>query len=195
MSLRRDVLLGLAFLTLVHVADTKAEPMPTLAYVAAKNANPKRLDIFKNVLTELGYLKNIRIEYREAVLDADYDGVIAELIRRKVDIILAANVAATRAAARATKMIPIIMMAVFDPVGIGVVQSLERPGTNITGTTSYAPQLIGERLRILKRLAPQLDKIAMALNGQNPNNVAHWTSCVRKRRSLASLSSSWTSEA
>jgi putative ABC transport system substrate-binding protein len=174
MSLHRAVLLGLALLTLVQVAHTKAEPIPTLAYVAAKNANPKRLDIFKKGLAELGYVegKNIRVEYREAVLDADYNGVVAELVERKVDIILAANVAATRAAARATKTIPIVMMAVFDPVGIGVVKSLERPGTNVTGTTMYAPQLIGERLRILKHLVPQLDKVAMALNGQNPNNAA-----------------------
>lgn len=174
MSLQRAVWLGFALLTFVEVGDTKAEPVPTLAYVAAKNANPKRLDVFKKELAELGYAegKNIRMEYREAVLDADYNGVVAELVERKVDIILAANVAATRAAARATKTIPIIMMAVFDPVGIGVVNSLERPGTNVTGTTMYAPQLIGERLRILKRLVPQLDKIAMALNGQNPNNGA-----------------------
>jgi putative ABC transport system substrate-binding protein len=61
--------------------------------------------------------------------------------------LLAANAATTRAAAKATKTIPIIMLAEFDPVGIGVVKSLERPGTNVTGTTMYAPQLIGERLR------------------------------------------------
>ena len=174
MSLHRAVLLGSALLTLVQVAPTKAEPIPTLAYVAAKNANPKRLDIFKKGLAELGYAegKNIRIEYREAVLDADYIDEVAKLVENKVDLILAANVAATRAAARATKTIPIVMMAVFDPVGIGVVKSLERPGTNVTGTTMYAPQLIGERLRILQRLSPRLDKIAMALNGQNPNNAA-----------------------
>jgi putative ABC transport system substrate-binding protein len=65
-------------------------------------------------------------------------------------------------------------MAVFDPVGIGVVRSLERPGTNVTGTTTYSPQLIGERLRILKRLVPQLDKIAIFLNGQNANNAAQF---------------------
>ena len=66
------------------------------------------------------------------------------------------------------------MLAVFDPVGIGVVKSLERPGTNVTGTTMYAPQLIGERLRILKRIVPNLDKVAMALNGNNANNAAQF---------------------
>lgn len=170
----RAVLFAVALLTFGQVDRTMAEP--TLAYVAAKNANPKRLDVFKKGLAELGYAegRNIRIEYREAVLDAEYDGVVAELIERKVDIVLAANVAATRAAARATRTIPIVMMAVFDPVGIGVVKSLERPETNVTGTTMYAPQLIGERLRILKHLAPRLDKVAMTLNGQNPNNTAQF---------------------
>jgi putative ABC transport system substrate-binding protein len=172
----RTGLLGLALLAIAEVGDTHAQPAPVLAYVAAKDANPKRLDIFKKGLTELGYAegRNIRIEYREAVLDTEYDGLVADLVQRKVDIILAANVAATRAAARATKTIPIIMLAVFDPVGIGVVKSLERPGTNVTGTTMYAPQLIGERLRILERLVPRLDRVAMALNGQNPNNTAQF---------------------
>jgi putative ABC transport system substrate-binding protein len=66
------------------------------------------------------------------------------------------------------------MLAVFDPVGIGVVKNLERPGTNVTGTTMYAPQLIGQRLRILKSIVPGLDKVAMALNGNNANNAAQF---------------------
>ena len=186
MSSRRAVLLAFALLTFNQVDHASAQPMPTLAYVAAKNANPKRLDVFKKGLAELGYEegRNIRIEYREGILDADYNGVVAELVERKVDIILAANVAATRAAARATKTIPIVIMAVFDPVGIGVVKSLERPETNVTGTTMYAPQLIGERLRILKRLTPRLDKVAMALNGQNPNNAAQFELLRTEARSL-----------
>jgi putative ABC transport system substrate-binding protein len=66
------------------------------------------------------------------------------------------------------------MMAVFDPVGVGVVKSLEHPRTNVTGTTMYAPQLIGERLRILKDIVPDLDKVAMVLNGNNANNAAQF---------------------
>ena len=116
----------------------------------------------------------MRFEYREAVLDADYHAVIADFINRKVDVIIAANVAATVAAAKATTVVPIVMLAVFDPVGIGVVKSLERPGTNVTGTTMYAPQLIGQRLRILKSVVPGLDKVVMALNGNNANNAAQF---------------------
>src|SRR5215475_12559210 len=169
-------MVAVALLTVIQITDTAAQTAPRLAYVAAKNANPKRLEVFKQGLTELGYVegKNIRIEYREAVLDAEYQGAVGELVNLKVDVILAANVAATVAAAKATKTIPIVMLAVFDPIGIGVVKSLERPGTNVTGTTMYAPQLIGERLAILSRIVPGLDKVAMALNGNNGNNAAQF---------------------
>lgn len=176
MSFRRTGMLGLALLAAVQATDSAAQTTPVMGYVAAKNANPKRLEVFKQGLTELGYVegKNIRIQYREAVLDAEYHGVVAELLNLKVDVILAANVAATVASAKATSSVPIVMLAVFDPVGIGVVKSLGRPGTNVTGTTMYAPQLIGERLRILKRIVPNLDKVAMALNGNNVNNAAQF---------------------
>ncbi len=173
---QRTGMLALALLAIPYGTDGAAQTIPIMGYVAAKNANPKRLDVFKQGLTELGYVegKNIRIEYREAVLDAEYHAVMAELVNQKVDIILAANVAATVAAAKATNSIPVVMMAVFDPVGVGVVKSLEHPRTNVTGTTMYAPQLIGERLRILKDIVPGLDKVAMVLNGNNANNAAQF---------------------
>ncbi len=176
MSFWRTGMLALAIVALGQVSETPAQTAPVMGYVAAKNANPKRLEFFKQGLAELGYVegKNILIKYREAVLDAEYHDVMADLVDRKVDMILAANVAATRAAASATKTIPIVMLAVFDPVGIGVVKSLERPSTNVTGTTMYAPQLIGERLEILRRIVPKLDKVAMALNGNNANNAAQF---------------------
>jgi len=169
-------MLALTLMALLRITESPAQPSPVVGYVTAKNTNPKRLEVFKKGLTELGYIdgKNIWIEYREAVLDEEYNGVVADLVDRKVDLILAANVAATRAAAKATKTIPIVMLAVFDPVGSGVVKSLERPGTNVTGTTTYTPQLIGDRLRMLRRMVPTLDKVAMALNGNNANNPAQF---------------------
>ena len=179
-------LLCVAILLALPVSGDNAQPVPVLGYVAAKNANPKRLEVFRQGLGELGYRegKNIRIEYREAVLDGDYYGVMSELVSKKVDIILAANIAAAVAAAKATSTVPIVMLAVNDPVGAGLVKSLERPGTNVTGTTMYAPQLIGERLRILKRLVPRLDKIAMVLNGNNTNNQAQFELVRTKSRGL-----------
>jgi putative tryptophan/tyrosine transport system substrate-binding protein len=186
MSLRRPGAIGLALLALMQVTNAAAQSTPVAGYASAKNVDPKRLGVFKQGLGELGYVegKSIRIEYGEAILDAEYAGLIANFINQKVDVILAANVAATVAAARATSTTPIVMLAVFDPVGIGVVKSLERPGSNITGTTIYAPQLIGERLRILKRLVPNLDKVAMFLNGNNANNIAQFELLRQEGRKL-----------
>ena len=64
------------------------------------------------------------------------------------------------------------------------MKSLEHPGTNVTGTTNYAPQLIGERLRILKRLVPNLDKVSMVLNGNNANNAGQFDLALSEARSL-----------
>jgi putative ABC transport system substrate-binding protein len=191
MSFWRTGTPGLAVLVAGQISETAAQTLPVVGYVAAKNADPKRLEVFKQGLAELGYIegKNIRIEYREAVLDAEYHGVMADLVDRKVDMILAANVAATQAAATATKTIPIVMMAVFDPVGIGVVKSLERPGTNATGTTMYAPQLIGERLRMLKRTCPNSTRWRWL---STPTMPLSSNCCVQKPTSSASRFSHWT---
>src|SRR5258708_14040592 len=90
----------MAFLSfaLLGFAPVASEAEPVLAYVAAKNANPKRLEVFKKGLTELGLAEGhtIRIEYREAVPDAEYDGVRADLVKRKAAGILAANIATPR---------------------------------------------------------------------------------------------------
>ena len=150
----RAGLFSIALLVVPPVPPGVAQSLPVMGYVAAKNANPKRLEVFKQGLAELGYVdgKNVRIEYRDAVLDAEYHGLMADLVSRQVNIILAANVASALAAGKATKIIPIVLLAVNDPVGVGLIKNLERPGTNITGTTIYAPQLIGERLRILQSI-------------------------------------------
>ena len=94
MSFWRTGMLGLAILAVGQISETTTQTLPVIGYAAAKNANPKRLEVFKQGLAELGYIegKNIRIEYREAVLDAEYDGVMADLINRKIDMILAAEV-------------------------------------------------------------------------------------------------------
>jgi putative ABC transport system substrate-binding protein len=162
---------GIGAMSCVHF-----EPVPVMGYVAAKDANPKRLSLFRKGLSDLGYVegKNIHIEYSDAVLDAEYYGLMADLTNRSVDIILAGNVAAAVAAAKATTTVPIVMLAVNDPVGVGLVKSLDRPGTNITGTTIYAPQLIGERLHILTTLISNLDRVAVITNGNNGSTLTQF---------------------
>src|SRR5262249_7506879 len=187
--LRRQDLLGLAVLVLAcasHAVPVSAQPLSALGYVANENADPERLAAFKKGLRELGYVEgaNLQIEYRYAKLDREYDAVMSELVSRKVDVIVAGNAPAASAAARATRTIPIVLAAVNDPVGLGVVDSLERPGRNVTGTTGYAPHLIRDRVHILKRVAPTVDRIGVFTNGNNKNNAAQVVLIVNAAREL-----------
>jgi putative ABC transport system substrate-binding protein len=132
------------------------------------------MSAFRKGLTELGYVegKNLRTEYRYATLDREYDSVMEALVSGKVDLIVASNAPAATAAAKATRTIPIVLAGVNDPVGLGVVDSLEHPGRNVTGTTIYAPELIAERLRILRQIVPEIERVAILANGNNKNNPA-----------------------
>ena len=105
---KRAWLRELGFLLVLPYSAGVAQSVPVLGYVTAKNANPKRLQVFRQGLTELGDAegKNIRIDCREAVLDGEYCGVMGELVGRKVDIVLAANIA--MAAAKTTSTIPAV---------------------------------------------------------------------------------------
>lgn len=176
---------GLALLSL-YLPNSSAQSMPVIGYMANATANPERLEIFKKGLADSGYMegKNITIEYRAAKLDSEYSALVAELISRRVKVLVAANAPAAVAAGRATRTVPIVMAAVNDPVGLGLVKSLEHPGTNVTGTTNYAPQLIAERLRILKGAVPALDKVSMLLNGNNANNEAQFALLSSAAKSL-----------
>jgi putative tryptophan/tyrosine transport system substrate-binding protein len=168
----RAAALGLALLVAMPVIDSAAQTVPTLGYVANDGADPKRMAALKKGLTDLGYIegKTLKIEYRYAKLDHEYDAVMAELVSRKVTIIFAGNAPAAVAAGKATRTIPVVLGAVNDPVGLGLADRLERPGRNVTGTTIYAPHLIGERLRILKAIAPAVDRVSIFMNGNNKNN-------------------------
>jgi putative tryptophan/tyrosine transport system substrate-binding protein len=173
----RAAALGLALLVAMPVVDSAAQTVPTLGYVANEGADPKRMAALKKGLTDLGYIegKTLKIEYRYAKLDHEYDAVMAELVSRKVTIIFAGNAPAAVAAGKATRTIPVVLGAVNDPVGLGLADSLERPGRNVTGTTIYAPHLIGERLRILKAIVPAIDRVSIFMNGNNKNNPAQVT--------------------
>jgi len=171
MTLYRNGILGLALLA-VQMTTAAAQKAPVIGYLTNASVDPKRLADFRSGLAGLGYVegKNLSIEVRGAKVNGDYDGLAAELVARPVNIIVGVNAAATSAARKATHTIPIVMTAVNDPVEWGFINSLEQPGTNVTGTTLNAPQLWGERLRILQRLVPALDRLAMLINSTNPAN-------------------------
>ena len=140
---------------------------------AALEAN--LVDAFREGLRELGYEegRNIVIEYRWA--DGNYDrfpALVAELIAAKVDAIVTAGTPAALAVKKATTTVPLVMVAVGDPVGTGLVPSLARPGSNLTGLSSIAPDLEGKRLQLLREIVPALSHVAMFVNSLNPFHVS-----------------------
>jgi ABC-type uncharacterized transport system substrate-binding protein len=116
--------------------------------------------------------KNIVIEYRYAEGNLDrLPALAAELVRLNVDVIVTGGAANTRAAKEATKIIPIVMALDNDPVASGFVASLARPGGNITGLSTLAPEISGKQLELLKEIVPKLSRLAVLGNSTTPVNA------------------------
>jgi putative ABC transport system substrate-binding protein len=129
---------------------------------------------FREGLRDLGYAegRNIVIEYRWAQGKYErFPALIAELIAQKVDVIVTAGTPATLAVKKATNSVPLVMVAVGDPVGTGIVESLRRPGGNITGLTSISPELDGKRLELLREVVPNVSHVAVLWNAASPLQV------------------------
>jgi ABC-type uncharacterized transport system substrate-binding protein len=132
------------------------------------------IEAFRQGLRELGYVegKNIVIEYRYAEGKIDrLPDLAAELVRLKVDVIVTAAPASTRAVKEATSTIPIVMALDNDPVGNGFVASLARPGGNITGLSSISVDMSGKQLELLKEIVPKLSRVAVLGTSTNPGTA------------------------
>jgi putative tryptophan/tyrosine transport system substrate-binding protein len=166
----------LAFLLGVAAEAQQPTKNPRIGYLSGSSpsTSPARREAFRQGLRELGYVegKNIVIEQRYA--DGKFDrlpALAAELVRLKVDIIVTAGPQATRPAKQATSTIPIVMAQDPDPVGNGFVASLARPGGNITGLATFAPELSGKQLELLKETVPKLSRVAVFGTSINPGNA------------------------
>jgi putative tryptophan/tyrosine transport system substrate-binding protein len=129
---------------------------------------------FLRGLSDLGWAegKNVIIEYRYAEGMRDrLPGLVADLVRLKVDVIVTAVTADTLAAKNATKEIPIVMAAAGDPVATGIVRSLAQPGGNITGLSQMTPDLTGKRLELLKEIDPKISSVAVLFDPENPISI------------------------
>ncbi len=140
---------------------------------ASPSAAANLVDGFRQGLRDLGYVEgqNIAIEYRfaEGRLERLPD-LAADLVRLRVDVIFAPNAAAALAAKNATTTIPIVMALPGDPVGLGLVASLGRPGGNITGMSNVAVELGPKQLQLLKQAVPRVSRVAVLWN---PANRSH----------------------
>jgi ABC-type uncharacterized transport system substrate-binding protein len=151
------------------------EKVPRVGYLnpgsLSDPTSQRRLEAFRQGLRDLGYVEgqNIAIESRWAEGKYDrYPALAADLVRLKVDVIVAQGGAATQAVQQATRTIPIVMSIVLDPVGSGLVPSLARPGGNVTGTSFMGPDLVGKQLQLLKEVVPKVSRVALLRNPANP---------------------------
>ncbi|OGA67271.1 MAG: hypothetical protein A3F77_06660 [Betaproteobacteria bacterium RIFCSPLOWO2_12_FULL_67_28] len=172
---RRDAVLALVALGAAPLA-AEAQPagkVPRIGFLgnstAALEAN--LVGPFREGLRDLGYVegRNVLIEYRWA--EGKYErfpALIGELVALNVDVIVTAGTPATLAVKKATTSVPIVMVAVGDPIGTGIVPSLSQPGGNITGLTSISPELDGKRLELLREVFPDVSHVAVLWNADSP---------------------------
>jgi putative ABC transport system substrate-binding protein len=170
-------LLTLLTSAVFHLAEAQQpNKLPRIGYLTgtALSANSERVEAFLHGLRELGYVegKSIFLEWRSAEGKADrLPALVAELVRLKVDIIVTGGPTSNRAAKQATATIPIVMAYDNDPVGNGFVASLARPGGNITGLSTLAPEISGKQLELLREIVPRLSRVAVLGTSNNPGNA------------------------
>jgi putative tryptophan/tyrosine transport system substrate-binding protein len=153
--------LALASFRLAEAQQTKKIPRVGVLIGDSASSSAARIEAFRQGLRDLGYVEgqNIGIEYRYAEgVDERVSNLAAELMQLKVDIIITSGTPATQAAKNATKIIPIVMTNVADPIGAGLVASLARPGGNITGMSTLS--LGGKQLELLKEAFPKVSRVA-----------------------------------
>jgi putative ABC transport system substrate-binding protein len=154
--------------------------------IRAAASDPAR-ESFRREFRALGYVegKNIVFEYRSADDKIERLSALAdELVRLKVDVLVAWLTPAAVAAKNATRTIPIVFNGGFDPVAAGLVDSLARPRGNITGFSGLAPLLAGKRLELLKEVSPKLSRIAVIWDPQNPGSAQQWKESQLPAREL-----------
>src|SRR5262245_43822437 len=158
-----------------------------LGSTSPKSSHGAFVAAFREGLHEHGYLvgKHVVLEYRWA--ENDYDrlpALAAELVRLNVDLILTHGSPGARAAKAATTTIPIVVAIAGDAVATGLVQSLARPGANVTGTTFSFPELNAKRIEMLKEALPTVKRIAVLMNPTNVGNVVTFEAMARTARSV-----------
>jgi putative ABC transport system substrate-binding protein len=172
MPTRREILTGAASLAMTGWASAEQRPQ-RLAYLVgsspAFNA-PYQQALFR-ALTELGYREQHNLVVERRFADGRFDrlsGLAAELVALKPDVLFAAGSQATLAASKATRTVPIVFVAVSDPVGMGIVKTLRRPGTNATGLSNQADESGIKILQLLKEAFPSASRVAVL---HDPTNL------------------------
>jgi len=171
------VLFGVSLVVFSLRAYPQTKNIPRIGIVAGSGGaqiSTPTLDGLRQGLRDLGYVdgKNIMLEYRYAEGKQErVPNFVAEFVRLNVDAIVVGSSAGIRAAKQATTTIPIVMVSVVDPVAAGTVDSLARPGRNITGLAILTRELSGKRLELLKEVLPSLRRIGVLWHQESPSSI------------------------
>ena len=172
---RREFIAGLGAAAVARPYVLRAQQARTLPRIGRLSIGNSRIeDAFRQGLRDFGYVEgeNLRVEYRNGATPAQQDGLAAELIALKVDVIVAASSQTTRAAFNQTRTIPIVTLGT-NPVALGFVANLAKPGGNVTGVSLLGPEVSGKRLQLLKQAIPGVSRIAVVWNPDDP--AAHFS--------------------
>ena len=180
-------LLTVMVLASIHLAQAQQpKKVPRVGFLTTSGQSSK--EAFRQGLRELNYVegKNIIIDYRQTEGKAErLNELAAELARLKPDVIVAGSTQDVLAAKNASSTIPIVMMTVGDPVASKLVDSLARPGGNITGVTSLSPDVNGKRLELLKETVPTLSRVGVLWNPQGAGSPLSWKESQLAAQSLS----------
>ena len=162
---------------------------PTIGYFGATTAAAEKLrtDAFVQRLSELGWIEGhtVAIEYRWGESRTEHFTEIAtDLVRLRLDIIVATSIAAVLACKQATTVIPIVFPLAGDPLATGLVASLARPGGNVTGLSNQGADLAGKRLEVLREVTPGLRKLAVLANAEYPGRISEIADIQTAARTL-----------
>jgi putative ABC transport system substrate-binding protein len=184
------LLIGIA-LAPFHLAEAQQQAkVAKIGWLGVRSASGQApgTEMFRREFRALGYVegKNIAFEYRDAEGKPNRLPAVAdELVRLKVDVIVTASTISALAAKNATRTIPIVFYSAGDPVATGLVDSLARPGGNITGFTVISALLAGKRLELLKETIPKLSRVAVLWNPQDPGPAQQWKESQIPARELS----------
>jgi putative tryptophan/tyrosine transport system substrate-binding protein len=174
---RRDFISLSAAAAVWPIAARAQQPMPVIGFLnsAMLEGEAGRLAAFRQGLKENGFVEgqNVAIEYRSA--EGQFDrlpALAADLVRRQVSVLVANTTASALAAKPATSTLPIVFVTGGDPVELGLVASLNRPGGNLTGVSFLVNKLVAKRLELLSELAPGSAALGMLVDPNNPNAQA-----------------------
>ena len=189
---RREFITLLAGTSAAWPLATRAQmrrKMARIGYLGAGNrtVSPKPLETFLQGLRDLGYVEGQNFVLVDRYADGQQErlpGLAVELARLEVDIIVAPTSGSAKAAKDATRTIPIVMAGGGDPVGLGLVASLARPGGNVTGPSMMNTEIIGKRMQLLKEVLPGLARVAVLTNSVNPIHVIFWRASEPAAREL-----------